>query len=392
MTASRASLLKSLGATESQKVSEPDLRIVKNDDLLELCKQKCPDSLKGKKRPVKDELVEALNPVGVRFKDLENGTLEYLVSKRKPAMVPVEAKEKDATAPAPPLSKAAAAPPPSKAGVAPPPSLPLSGRLSSTIIPKSHLILVPKASLKLLCKEFKLPTTGTETDLANCLLPQSLRYPDLDREDLKEIAWGLGLDVACGKQELVARLTGSESVPAVLAEPVSPQHIGLLGMLGTKVKKGAKYKDVKLEDLWELADWLEVSVNVETREVIEMIRRVPKGSTGADVAATETSKRKKSSGRTVWRQNVTYKAGKVWQLRNDQDLYTLWPKDQIVQEDPQVDHIIEVQFMKTAFDFAVKHAHTSVSSRLRSDAARLIEMTNDHLNLNVTTENINQHC
>ncbi len=103
------------------------------------------------------------------------------------------------------------------------------------------------------------------------------------------------------------------------------------------------------------------------------------------------------------RRNVTHKKGKVWNIRDNVDLYTHQSKDAVEETDPEVDHIWEIQVLKQIFGAAP----VAVRTRLGHTQFRTVDCTywcwliywsanclssqvvNDEKALNVTTKKVN---
>jgi hypothetical protein len=85
-------------------------------------------------------------------------------------------------------------------------------------------------------------------------------------------------------------------------------------------------------------------------------------------------------GELSLRKNVTYKHDKVWSARGDRDIY-LTKQPRTIQ-DPQVDHVLEVQVVESAAKEMLKrNGHLSDHFK---------EVVNSTSNLNVTSQRVNQ--
>ena len=92
------------------------------------------------------------------------------------------------------------------------------------------------------------------------------------------------------------------------------------------------------------------------------------------------------------RSSVTNKAEDVWQLRHGVDLYTQLSKSTVQQLKPQVDHCIEVQLIENSLVDALIHTGlaTSAAENVEGCRSALAKAFNGTLNLNVTTQRVNQ--
>ena len=87
------------------------------------------------------------------------------------------------------------------------------------------------------------------------------------------------------------------------------------------------------------------------------------------------------------RGSVTDKKALVWEYRRERDAYTLQKAAKVETQTPQVDHILEIQFVDLALARAAKQAAVAPN---QDELQQLREVTNCVANLNVTTRAVNQ--
>lgn len=104
----------------------------------------------------------------------------------------------------------------------------------------------------------------------------------------------------------------------------------------------------------------------------------------ADLEAAPVPVLKRATTKDPLRGSVTEKADAVWANRR-RDLYTLKKREDT--KDPEVDHILEIQFLRLALDHASHKAQTQPSG---AEVKQLHSKVNGLLNLNVTTHALNQ--
>lgn len=92
------------------------------------------------------------------------------------------------------------------------------------------------------------------------------------------------------------------------------------------------------------------------------------------------------------RRPVNAKFATVWQFRNDVDVYTLQPKKSVLENNPEIDHILEIAFLQDAQQQAcVREGARAWQGFAAMHMGELLQnIANDVTNLNVTSRRVNQ--